>query len=642
MNTLQGSFSNHSSCSSGSPTRLLLINPRFPESFWSFRWAIDRVLSGKRALNPPLGLATLAALCPATWEVEIIDENIEPVPLEPVADVIGVCGMGVQFQRQQELLSYYRRRGYYVVAGGSYASLCPELYETLADTVVAGEAEYIWPEFCREFQAGRSKRLYQEKGVVDLSHSPLPRFDLLKLEQYSTVSMQFSRGCPYRCEFCDIIVMFGRRPRTKRPEQIGEELDALRVLGVQKVFFVDDNLIGNKAKAKELLRYLADYQQRHGYTFQFGTEASINLAEDEELLALFRQAHFSWVFIGIESPDAESLKETKKTQNTRQDILGAVRTIYRAGIEVLAGFIVGFDNDTLKTFDQQYRFITASGIQVAMVGLLTALPKTPLYERLEREGRLLTDREHADNTRLGTNFLPKRMDYEDMVRGYQSLYRRLISDRNIAERICSKTRYLQSPVSQPMYSTQERLGILGRLLVRGLLPGGPRRWYHFAQTLIHSPFRVWPLVVNDWIIGLAMQSYGERHFGVDAAEDRRLGQATLEFIHRSFATCLRRGNLEVSLRGTEACAHLAITLRGVVDRRFFTRAARRLDKFLRRSAATLSLHIDERCALQQPHLDELLKRLGRYGDRVSIRLSKRLLPLLPVEPSGFRVVLEEG
>ena len=193
--------------------RLLLINPRFPESFWSFRWALNKILPGKRALNPPLGLATLAALCPPNWDVTVVDENIESIPLEPQADIVGVCGMAVQLTRQSELLNYYRKRGHYVVAGGSYASLCPERLEALADSVVSGEAEYIWPAFCRDFMAGAPQRLYQESGTVDLADSPTPRFDLLQLDKYLSVSLQFSRGCPYRCEFCDIIVMFGRQDR---------------------------------------------------------------------------------------------------------------------------------------------------------------------------------------------------------------------------------------------------------------------------------------------------------------------------------------------------------------------------------------------------------------------------------------------
>ena len=360
--------------------RLLLINPRFSESFWSFKWAVDEILPRKRAINPPLGLATLAALCPPDWEVEIVDENIESVPHAPRADIVGVCGMGVQFARQHELLEYYRGRGHLAVAGGSYASLCPERFADVADVVICGEAEYIWKEFCRDVEAGLPRSLYRETGVVSLADSPTPRFDLLKLDKYTTATLQFSRGCPFRCEFCDIIVMFGRKPRWKSVEQVGRELDGLRQRKVHSVFFVDDNLIGNKKAARELLRFLREYQARHRYRFAFGTEASLNLAGDAELLALFREANFTWVFVGIESVDADSLKEARKVQNLQEDILTSVRRIYAAGIDVLAGFIVGFDNDTLGTFDRQRRFIMESGIQAAMVGLLTALPRTPLYD----------------------------------------------------------------------------------------------------------------------------------------------------------------------------------------------------------------------------------------------------------------------
>ena len=316
--------------------RLLLINPKSPESFWNFRWAVDEVLSGKRAVNPPLGLATLAALTPSHWQVSIVDENVETLPLAPEADIIGIGGMGVQFPRQRELIEFYRRQGHFVVAGGSFASLCPERYEGLADAVISGEAEHIWPRFCADFEAGVTRPLYREEGVIALEDSPVPRFDLLRLDRYTTATLQFSRGCPFLCEFCDIIVMFGRKPRQKSTEQIGLELDALRALGVRKIFFVDDNLIGNRAVAKRLLRFLIEYQRRHDYTFSFGTETSLNLAEDQDLMQLMHAAGFRWTFIGIESPDEESLREMRKVQNMRTDVLAAVHRIHRHGIEVLA------------------------------------------------------------------------------------------------------------------------------------------------------------------------------------------------------------------------------------------------------------------------------------------------------------------
>lgn len=628
-----------SNLSPGGPVRLLLINPKFPESFWSFRWALETILPNKRALNPPLGLATLAALCPPGWQVEIIDENIEPVPLHPQADIVGICGMAVQFKRQQELIAYYRRQGHYVVAGGSFASLCPERFADLADTVVAGEAEYIWREFCRDFERGAPRPRYQETGVVNLEDSPTPRFDLLKLDRYATASMQFSRGCPYRCEFCDIIVMFGRRPRTKGLDQIGRELDRLRAQDIHNIFFVDDNLIGNPKLAKALLRYLADYQRRHGYSFQFGTEVSINLADDTELLQLFQAAHFAWVFIGIESADEDSLKETRKTQNTGRDLLTAVRTIYTHGVDVLAGFIIGFDNDTLDSFDKQYRFITSAGIQVSMVGLLTALPRTPLYERLRQEGRLIAGAEHGDNTKPGTNIIPKRMGYEAMVQNYQALYQRLFSDHGIARRIGNKIRYLRNPVYQGKYSLPEGLTIVRRLFTHALLSGGPIRLLHLLRTLSVAPPRAWPQVLADWIAGLAMRDYIQRHFLTDRNREQRLARFTSARLRRLCAADVRRGVVEIGSRIGEGGAHLQIWLRGYVGRVFFTRAARRLEKMLCRSAATVTLHIEALRADQRRQLERLLKRLAPYGDRVSIWIDERVRPLVPIDSSVFHLLL---
>jgi len=618
------------------PVRLLLINPRFPESFWSFRWAIDKVLTGKRAVNPPLGLATLAALCPPDWEVTIIDENIEALPVGQQADIVGVCGMGVQHARQVELLDFYRRRGAFVVAGGSFASLCPERYKGLADTVVAGEAEYIWPAFCRDYMNDTPRRLYRETGVVELSDSPTPRFELLKLERYVSASLQFSRGCPYRCEFCDIIVMFGRRPRTKTPEQIGVELDRLRELGVHRVFFVDDNLIGHKPRAKALLAFLMDYQHRHGYAFQFGTEVSINVAEDRELLALLRDANFTWLFIGIESPDAASLKEAGKSQNLRGDMLTAVRTIHGHGIDLLAGFIIGFDNDTLDTFEHQHRFIMASGIQIAMLGLLTALPRTPLYQRLQIEGRLLPDAPEGDNTRVGTNFVPQQMSYDAMVTGYMDLWQRLTCDASICERVLAKTRYLRRPIYISGDSLSERLAMLARFVLHGLLPHGPKRWFHFSRSLLQSPPGTWPLVINDWVCALSMQHFATRHLCGSTSNQRSKAQATLAFIRRQCAAGLHRRTLEVSLRLGKTSTQLIITIRGAVDKRFFTRATRRIEKLLECSATTLSLRIESLATSERQHLLQCLYRLGRYGDRITVTMSTSVRELLPIDWSAFR------
>jgi radical SAM superfamily enzyme YgiQ (UPF0313 family) len=621
--------------------RLILINPRFVESFWSFRWALREILPAKRAVNPPLGLATLAALCPPHWRVEIVDENIESVPLRPHADLIGICGMGVQFKRQAELLGYYRKLGYRVVAGGSYASLCPELYEPLADTVVAGEAEYIWPEFCRDFEHGRPRVLYRETGTVGLADSPTPRFDLLKLRHYTTATLQFSRGCPYRCEFCDIIVMFGRRPRYKALAQVGTELDALRAQGVQNVFFVDDNLIGHKAAAKDLLRFLGAYQREYRYQFRFGTEASLNMAQDRELLQLFRDANFTWVFIGIESPDAATLKKTAKTQNLHEDTLTAVRRIYSYGIDILAGFIVGFDDDTPATFDLQFRFIQDSGIQAAMVGLLTALPRTPLYERLRREGRLLADADHTDNTRVGTNIIPKNMSYREMVDGYIGLYRQLLSNRAIANRLRSKLRFMKNPVYHGEYSLPERLHVVVRLLTRGLVRGGAPRVYHFLRSLPWLAPGKLPLAVVDWIAALAMRDYVDRRFTAPAARDKAVLGRWYASATRAVRRYLEDGRASIELQvPREAVPRLHIRFTGNLDAAFYARCARRLEKALKCSDATITLLIDEIERKQLAHLERLLKRLARYGDRVAIRVSERLRDVVKIDSSVFHLLLD--
>ena len=504
--------------------KLLLINPRLPESFWSFSWALRHVVCDKRAVLSPLGLATVAALTPPGWDVTILDENVEPIDWQAQADVVGVCGMAVQYPRQREIAEHFRARGCHVAVGGSYASLCPEQYTDVADTVVAGEAEYVWPRFCEDFRRGSPRELYQETGVVDLEHSPVPRFDLLKLHLYQSVAVQFSRGCPFRCEFCDIIVTFGRKPRAKSLAQVGRELDLLRVHGVHNVFFIDDNLIGHLPRCKQLLGFLEDYQRRHGYRFCFGAETSANLATQHGLLAQFRGANFQWVFIGIETPSPEALAETRKEQNTRADLLASVRTIYAHGLDVYASFIVGFDADDRSIFDRQYRFILDSGILVSSIALLIALPRTPLYERLSQEGRLRPTAgapHQLWNNLIATNVTPLRMTYAELLGGFRGLLRQVSEDSAICQRIHNKMRHMVAPPVPFRLSSGRALLYLGRFLINGVARGGVRRWFYFARSLLPALAnpRLIPFVILNWIYGIAIQRFVTEHLRLLGFDD---------------------------------------------------------------------------------------------------------------------------
>jgi hypothetical protein len=481
--------------------------------------------------------------------------------------------------------------------------------------------------------------LYREEGTVALTDSPVPRFDLLKLDRYSMASLQFSRGCPFRCEFCDIIVMFGRRPRVKSLEQVGRELDRLRTLGMRRVFFVDDNLIGNRPQALALLAFLAEYQRQHNYRFSFGTEASLNLARDGELIRLFRAANFSWVFIGIETTDEESLKETKKTQNTGGDILADVHRMYANGIDVLAGFIIGFDHDTIATFDQQRAFIMASGIQSAMVGLLHALPRTPLYERLQRAGRLRDLREDCDNTRAGTNIVPKHMDYDDMVARYKTLYCDLLTDAAIAARVRSKCRHMRSPLYGGAFTTRETLLILWHLLARGIMPGGPRRWLAFARSMPWLAPANLAWAVSDWIIALSMADFARRRLA--APSESGAGDRCLAAIRGALGRYIETGRaaLHVAMGPVPV---LSLTMRGLLEPRFFRRVAPPLERLLARTHSTVTLRIEALREVERPHFVRLLGRLRRYGDRVSIVIDQRLQQLVGVDSSVFNLVLADA
>jgi radical SAM superfamily enzyme YgiQ (UPF0313 family) len=398
---------------------IVLINPRFDVSFWGLEHALP--LFGKRANMPIAALPLLAALTPPGHTVTLLDENVEPIDFDRVAraDIVGVTGMTVQRFRMREILTELKARGAFTVVGGPWVSVQEDYFGPLADAIFVGEAEETWPRFLGEWERGSHARRYEQAERTDMTRVPPPRFDLLKVGHYLFGSLQFSRGCPFQCEFCDIIVTFGRRPRVKTAEQVLAELEAMRALGLQIVFVVDDNLIGNKRAVKELLRAVSAWQEANGYPLALVTEASLDLADDDEMLRLMVAANFLIVFVGIESPNEASLRETKKFQNVRagRTMLERVHAIQRAGLEVWCGMILGFDHDGPDIFGAQRAFLRAARISVAMVGILHAVPKTPLHARLAAEGRL----DPADVPEHGTNVVPLRLTRQELRDGYVRL-----------------------------------------------------------------------------------------------------------------------------------------------------------------------------------------------------------------------------
>ncbi len=403
----------------------LLIYPEFPETYWSFKHALKFL--GKQAAQPPLGLMTVAALLPATWKKRLVDTNVERLRDRDLdwADVVLLSGMHIQRDSLMAIVDHCRARGVRTVVGGPIASSVPAA-ELKADHVVIGEAESLIANLARDLEQGTANRVYQAAERPAMETSPLPDLSLIKMHRYSTMAVQYSRGCPFNCEFCDIIEIYGRRPRTKAVAQVLAELDQLRAAGWREtVFIVDDNFIGNKARAKELCIALAQWRSQYKTSFDFNTEASLNLADDPELMQLMKDAGFVSVFLGIETPDESGLISSNKLQNTRRSLLDSVAKIQSYGMQVMGGFILGFDTDREDIFERMVEFIQSSGIPIAMVGLLQAMPGTQLFRRLWREGRIL-DAGHGDNTGDKLNFLP-RMDAARLVEGYRSVLKRIYS-----------------------------------------------------------------------------------------------------------------------------------------------------------------------------------------------------------------------
>ena len=401
---------------------VLLLYPLFPESFWSFDKALE--LIDRKASLPPLGMITVAAILPQTWEFRLVDRNVrsETEADWDWADLVILSGMIVQKPDLLHLIHEAKRRGKRVAVGGPYVTSVPDAArEAGADFLVLDEGEITLPMLVDALERGETSGILRapEGEKPDVSGTPVPRFDLLDLSAYIEMSVQFSRGCPFQCEFCDIIVLYGRKPRTKTPAQLLAELQALYDLGWRRsVFMVDDNFIGNKRNVKLLLRELGPWMAERQYPFRLSTEASVDLAQDEELLDLMIAANFTAVFLGIETPDTESLAMTQKFQNTRNSLIESVQTINRKGLSVMAGFILGFDGEKVGAGDRIIEFVEATAIPKAMFGVLHALPNTALWHRLEKEGRLLASSKDLSGQQMGLmNFIPTR-PIEDLAKEY--------------------------------------------------------------------------------------------------------------------------------------------------------------------------------------------------------------------------------
>jgi radical SAM superfamily enzyme YgiQ (UPF0313 family) len=535
-------------------TNVLLINPEIPTTYWSFKYAIPFV--NKKSTMPPLGLLTVASLMPDNYKLKLIDMNVSKLSEEAIkdADIVFVSAMIVQKDSFKRVIELCRKCGKPIAAGGPYPSSSYNEIEGV-DYFILNEAEVTLPEFIKDYESGAPKKIYTSDIKPDITKSPAPRLDLIhNVNDYVFLALQYSRGCPFNCEFCDIIEMLGRVQRTKEPEQFIREMEAVYKTGFRgSLFIVDDNFIGNKAKVKALLKAILNWQKEKNFPFSLFTEASINLAHDDELLDLMVKAGFDNVFIGIETPDVNTLASTQKQQNLREDIFENIKKIQSRGLEVFGGFIVGFDADPADIFERQIDFIQKAGIPVAMIGLLTALPNTQLYRRLLSEGRL-TGVSKGNNTHdFEINFIPK-MPMKKLMEGYKHIISEIYNPKNYFERCLTLLYRLPNKkiLSQKVTWTDFKALILS-VIKQGFSSYGILYFKYLFKILI-TRRSLFPLAVNYAIKGYHFFKITEEI--LKAEEFSSMLEVHLEGLKAEIAEIMQKGNALIASKMEEYKADL--------------------------------------------------------------------------------------
>jgi radical SAM superfamily enzyme YgiQ (UPF0313 family) len=482
--------------------RTLLVYPEYPDTFWSFKHALKMIQ--KKSALPPLGLLTVAAMLPKEWDKKVVDMSVSPLKNKDIiySDYVLISAMVVQRDSARETINRAHALGKKVIAGGPLFTTEREEFDDV-DYLILDEAEVTLPQFLKDLQNGTPKHVYTSTERPEITETPIPDWSLINMNKYSSMNIQYSRGCPFDCDFCDIIILNGHKPRTKSSDQFIRELDAIYDQGWRgAVFIVDDNFIGNKNKLKkEILPAIIEWRKSKRHAPSLFTEASINLADDDELMRMMTKAGFDRVFIGIETPNEESLAECNKTQNENRDLIGAVKKIQNFGMEVQGGFIVGFDNDPASIFKRQIEFIQKSGIVTAMVGLLNAPRGTRLYERMKKENRLVQNFT-GDNTDCSLNFVPK-MKIESLIGGYKHVLGSIYAPKAYYERITTFLKEFRPQYTPGSFQIKyyHLVGLVKSLWILGVLDKGRRHFWKFMLTVLIKRPKSLPL-------SLILSAYG--------------------------------------------------------------------------------------------------------------------------------------